>query len=82
MGRTCTPCGTGKAAIAANDGGWLTSVVYSPHVGSSIALGYLKNGSARIGERLRAVNLLAKTEVEVEIVSPHFVDPEGERLRG
>ncbi len=73
---------TGKAAIAANDDGWLTSVVYSPHVGSSIALGYLKNGSARIGERLRAVNLLAKTEVEVEIVSPHFVDPEGVRLRG
>ncbi len=74
--------GQGKAAIAANDDGWLTSVVYSPHVGSSIALGYLKNGSARIGERLRAVNLLAKTEVEVEIVSPHFVDPEGDRLRG
>ena len=57
-------------------------MVYSPHVGSSIALGYLKNGSARVGERLRAVNLLAKTEVEVEIVSPHFVDPEGDRLRG
>ncbi len=74
--------GHGKAAIAANDDGWLTSVVYSPHVGSSIALGYLKNGAARIGERLRAVNLLAKTEVEVEIVSPHFVDPEGDRLRG
>ena len=37
---------------------------------------------ATVGERLRAVNLLAKTEVEVEIVSPHFVDPEGVRLRG
>ena len=68
--------------MAANDGGWLTSVVYSPHLKSSIALGYLKNGSARIGDRMRAVNLLAKTEVEVEIVSPHFFDPEGERLRG
>jgi methylglutamate dehydrogenase subunit C len=31
---------------------------------------------------MRAVNLVAKTETEVEIVSPHFVDPEGERLRG
>ncbi|MBC2835673.1 sarcosine oxidase subunit alpha family protein [Paragemmobacter straminiformis] len=72
----------GAAAVAANDLGWLTSVVYSPHVGSSIALGYLKNGEARKGQRLRAVNLLAKTEVEVEIVSAHFVDPEGVRLRG
>ena len=35
-----------------------------------------------LGDRMRAVNLLAKTEVEVEIVSPHFFDPEGERLRG
>jgi sarcosine oxidase subunit alpha len=56
--------------------------VFSPHLGHQIALGYLKNGSARLGERLRAVNILAQTEVEVEIVSPQFIDPEGERLRG
>jgi heterotetrameric sarcosine oxidase alpha subunit len=71
----------GAPATADHDGGWLTSVVHSPHLGHSIALGYLKNGSARMGERLRAVNLLAGTEVAVEIVSPHFIDPEGERLR-
>jgi heterotetrameric sarcosine oxidase alpha subunit len=73
---------TGKPATAENDGGWLTSVVYSPHLGHSIALGYLKGGDKRRGEKLRAVNLLAGTEVEIEIVSPHFIDPEGERLRG
>ena len=72
----------GAATVAANDLGWLTSVVYSPHLGHSIALGYLKGGDERRGQRLRAVNLLARTEVEVEIVSPHFIDPEGERLRG
>ena len=72
----------GAEAVAANDGGWLTSVVYSPHLGHSIGLGYLKSGDNRKGERLRSVNLLAKTDVEVEIVSPHFFDPEGERLRG
>ena len=72
---------TGKEPVAANDGGWITSVVYSPHLGHAIALGYLKDGGARLGERLRAVNLLAGTETEIEIVSPHFVDPEGERLR-
>ena len=71
----------GAPATAAEDGGWLTSVVHSPHLGHAIALGYLKNGAARLGERLRTVNLLAGTEVEVEIVSPHFFDPEGERLR-
>jgi methylglutamate dehydrogenase subunit C len=71
----------GKDPVAKNDGGWLTSVVYSPHLGHAIALGYLKNGHTRLGERLRAVNLLANTETEIEIVSPHFIDPEGERLR-
>ena len=72
---------TGKDAVAKNDGGWLTSVVYSPHLGHAIALGYLKNGDTRTGERLRAVNLLAGTETEIEIISPHFIDPEGSRLR-
>ena len=72
---------TGADPVAKNDAGWLTSVVYSPHLGHAIALGYLKDGSSRLGERLRAVNLLAGTETEIEIVSPHFIDPEGERLR-
>jgi sarcosine oxidase subunit alpha len=72
----------GAAAVMANDGGWLTSKVYSPHVGSDIALGYLKGGDRKIGTRMRVVNLLAGTETEVEIVSPQFVDPEGERVRG
>ena len=72
----------GAAPVAANDGGWLSSKVYSPHVGSDIALGYLKGGDGKIGQRMRAVNLVGGTETLVEIVSPHFVDPEGERLRG
>ena len=50
-------------------------------LGHAIALGYLKDGTTRMGERLRAVNLLAATETEIEIVSPHFIDPEGSRLR-
>ena len=72
----------GAAAVAANDGGWLTSKVYSPHIGCDIALGYLKAGDQKIGRRMRAVNLLTGQDTEVEIVSPHFFDPEGERLRG
>ena len=72
----------GAEPVMANDGGWLTSKVYSPHLGCDIALGYLKAGDQKIGRKMRAVNLLAKTETEVEIVSPHFFDPQGERLRG
>ena len=72
---------TGAVAKAENDDGWITSLVYSPHMGHYIALGYLKDGANRIGEKMRAVNLLAATDTEIEIVSPHFIDPEGERLR-
>ncbi len=37
--------------------------------------------SYREGETVRVVNLLDGTDVDVKIVSPHFIDPEGERLR-
>jgi sarcosine oxidase subunit alpha len=72
----------GAPVELASDGGWLTSKVYSPHLGCDIALGYLKSGDQKIGRKMRAVNFLTKTDTEVEIVSPHFFDPEGERLRG
>jgi sarcosine oxidase subunit alpha len=72
----------GATPVAANDGGWLTSKVYSPHLGCDIALGYLKAGDRKIGQRMRIVNLLAGLDTEVEIISPHMFDPEGERLRG
>jgi len=68
-------------ATAANDQGYMTSVCYSPHAGSSIALGFLKNGAARKGEIVRAVNPVKNSEVLVEVVAPHFIDPEGDRLR-
>jgi sarcosine oxidase subunit alpha len=72
----------GAPVELASDGGWLTSKVYSPHLGCDIALGYLKAGDQKIGRKMRAVNFLTKVDTEVEIVSPHFFDPEGERLRG
>jgi sarcosine oxidase subunit alpha len=49
---------------------------------SSIGIGFLKNGFERKGEVIRAVNPLEGKEIQVEVVSAHFVDPEGERLRG
>ncbi len=66
---------------AAHDQGYVTSAAYSPALESHIGLGFLKNGDARQGEVLRLVSPLTDQETEVEVVSAHFVDPEGERLR-
>ena len=68
-------------ANAANDQGYLTSVAFSPNLGHTIGLGLLKNGAARKGEVLRAVNPVQNSETLVEVVSAHFIDPEGDRLR-
>ena len=68
-------------ANAQNDQGYMTSVAYSPNLGHTIGLGLLKNGGARKGDIIRAVNPLKNIEIDVEVVSAHFVDPEGERLR-
>ncbi len=67
---------------AATDQGYITSAAYSPVLGCSIGIGFLKRGDARLGEVIRAVNPLEGKETRVEVVSAHFVDPEGERLRG
>ena len=72
----------GREANLENDEGWMSSVAYSPSLGHSIGLGFIKRGAERFGETVRAVDLLRGKETDVEIVSPHFIDPDGERLRG
>ena len=71
----------GKPATNENDEGWMTSVVYSPSLGHAIGLGFIKRGHDRIGEIVEAADPLRGRSTEVEIVSPHFFDPQGERLR-
>lgn len=66
---------------AAHDQGYVTSAAYSPILESAIGLGFVKSGFERMGEQLRLVNPLEEQDVLVEIVSPHFVDPKGEKLR-
>jgi sarcosine oxidase subunit alpha len=72
----------GAAATMANDQGYVTSVAFSPMLGHWIGLGLLARGPSRHGERLRAADPLRGCDVEVEIVSPMFFDPEGARLHG
>ena len=71
----------GAAQDTANDQGWITSACYSPHVGSAIGLGYLVNGDRRKGEVVVAANPLQGQSVRLRVVSAHFVDPEGGRVR-
>ncbi|MGI9506319.1 MAG: glycine cleavage T C-terminal barrel domain-containing protein, partial [Geminicoccaceae bacterium] len=71
----------GKTATMENDEGWLTSAAYSPELQSSIALGFIKRGQERLGEVVVADDPMRNRRIDVEIVSPHFIDPEGERLR-
>ena len=66
---------------AGHDQGYVTSACYSPNLGRYIALAFIKDGTNRMGEVLRLVSPLTGYEAAVVIGSPHFVDPEGERLR-
>ena len=71
----------GAAPEMDGDEGWMSSVAYSPMLRSSIGLGFIRNGHARIGETVRAWDALRGTDIPVEVVSPHFYDPDGELLR-
>ncbi|RJL10729.1 sarcosine oxidase subunit alpha family protein [Paracoccus siganidrum] len=69
------PQGTGT------DQGWISSACFSPHLGHAIGLGFLENGSERMGEVIVAANPLQGQSMRLRVVSPHFVDPEGGRVR-
>jgi methylglutamate dehydrogenase subunit C len=71
----------GTVQATGTDHGWITSACYSPHLGSMIGLGFLENGAARLGEIIIAANPLQRQSTRLRVVSPHFVDPEGGRVR-
>ena len=64
-----------------NDLGYVTSSCYSPTLKSYLALGFLKNGSNRHGEKIKLSNPLLKKEVFAKVCNPIFFDPNGDRLR-
>ena len=72
----------GAEHVHANDQGYVTSACFSPDVGTMIALAFVKNGPARMGERMVVRDHMRDLTVEVEVCVPVFVDQEGGRLRG
>ena len=60
----------------------MTSAAYSPALRHWIGLGLIRRGPERHGERVRAYDPVRGGDIEVEICSPVFIDPQGERLRG
>ena len=61
--------------------GFITSSTPSVELEGWVGLALLSGGMARRGERLLALSPVTKERVEVEIVSPHFVDPQNIRVK-
>ena len=70
----------GAAASLANDQGYLTSAVFSPHLGSAIALGLVRRGPERHGEEVLVWDALRDARTPAVLCPPCFFDPAHERL--
>ena len=69
-------------ADMSHDQGWMTSVAWSPELGHSVGIGFLKRGAERLGETVRAYSPVRNQDILVEVCSPHHIDPDGTRQRG
>ena len=63
--------------------GWISSVTHSPELGHWIGLGFISGGQESWQNKaVVAADPVRKGNTAVEIVSPHMVDPDGERMHG
>lgn len=60
--------------------GYISSATWSPTLACWIALGFIAGGRERLGTRAVAASPVHGEHVTVDVVSPVFLDPEGERL--
>jgi sarcosine oxidase subunit alpha len=65
-----------------HDQGYVTSVGPSPTLGHMIALGFLRHGPERMGERVVMVDHLRQIRTLCEVCPQVFFDPDGGRTRG
>jgi len=61
--------------------GHISASCWSVEYNNPFSLAIIKEGKKRIGEKLYALSPLKNKSIEVEIVSSHYVDPKGERVR-
>ncbi len=61
--------------------GHISASCWSVEYNNPFSLAILKDGKKKIGEKLYALSPLKNKSIEVEIVSSHYVDSKGERVR-
>ena len=61
--------------------GRVTSVTHSPELGHWIGLGFIKGGVEKWKNTIViGSDPIRNKEMEIQVVSPHMIDPEGKRL--
>ncbi|WP_425092571.1 sarcosine oxidase subunit alpha family protein [Tropicimonas sp. S265A] len=71
----------GAEAVRQNSEGHVSSACYSPTVGHGLALAFLKDGAARLGTQIMAVDHVRKKTVRCTVTPVCPVDPDGGRMR-
>ena len=70
----------GAEARLENDQGYVSSAVFSPHVGSTIGLALVTRGPERHGEEVLVWDAVRDAAAPALLCPPCFIDPENERL--
>ena len=70
-----------KATLPNPKLGYISASCWSVEYNNPFSLAILKDGKKKIGEKLYALSPLKNKSIPVEIVSSHYVDPKGERVR-
>ena len=70
-----------KASLPNPKLGHISASCWSVEYNNPFSLAILKNGKKRIDEKLYAISPLKNKSRPVEIVSSHYVDSKGERVR-
>ena len=61
--------------------GHISASCWSVEYNNPFSLAVLKDGKEKIGKKIYALSPLKNKIIPVEIVSSHYVDPKGERVR-
>ena len=61
--------------------GHVSSSCWSVENNNPFSLAIMKDGKNMIGKKFFAVSPLKNKSIEVEVISSHYVDPEGKRVR-